>query len=51
MEAEIKICKKTVVILVYLYLSDLYNAFPQTYIISKVLNKYNLYIIKIFTDK
>ena len=34
-----------------IYLSDLYMAFPQTCIASKALYKYNLHIIKIFTDK
>ena len=34
-----------------IYLSDLYGTFPQTCIISKVLYKYNLFIIKIFADK
>ena len=47
----VSVCVVLPINLSTIYLSDLYSAIPQIYIVSKVLNKYNLYIIKIYTDK
>ena len=44
-------CRKEGLLVMHDRQMDWYGAFPQSYIISKVLCKYNLHTIKIFTDK